>query len=117
MIFLLSLISLFILSPDGAMIAVDADHIGKWQYTVESPDITYKGVLEFSGEEGAYIGTLKSDGNSINLTDITFEGSKLQFKMNVQGYLCAVNAKIAKDDLSGAVSVEGMELPLSGTRM
>ncbi len=114
---LLSLISLFILSPEGATLAIDADHIGQWQYTVESPDVTYKGVLEFGGEEGAYTGTLKSDGNSIDLTDIAFEGSALSFKMNVQGYACTVNAKIDKDNLSGAVSVDGFDLPISGTRM
>ena len=114
---LLSLLSFFILSPDGVNTTTVADHIGKWSYKVETPDVNYKGVLEFAGEAGAYTGTLKGDGTEVKLTDIDFQNNVLTFKMNVQGYPCVVDAKIDGDSLDGAVEVEGFSMPLKATRI
>jgi len=105
------------MTPDGLNDTVVSDHLGKWEYKVVSPDVTYNGILEFEGKVGAYSGTLKSDGNTITLTDITFEDSMLKFKMNVQGYPCVVRAKIDKDALDGEVEVEGFYMPLTASRM
>ena len=114
---LLSIISFFILSPEGASNSTISNHIGKWNYKVETPDMNYEGVLEFAGEAGAYTGMLIGDGTEVKLTDIGFKGNSLSFKMNVQGYPCVVTAMIDGDSLEGAVEVEGFSMPLTGSRM
>jgi len=112
---LLSILTLFIIQP--ASINTDvSDHTGKWNYTVDAPDMTYKGVMVLSEEDGEFSGTMTSQGVEIQLKDVEVEDNEITFSMNVQGFVCKVNGTFDGDKMKGTVSVEGMEMALSATR-
>ncbi len=112
---LIAIIGFFLL-PINDSAATITDHLGMWNYEVEAPDMTYKGTMELKEEDGEYKGTMKSQGVSIPLTDMEIDGDDITFKMNVQGFMCTVAGEFDGDTISGTVSVEGMSLPLKGTK-
>lgn len=119
---LISIIALFILpmnadlSTTALSTATVSDHVGTWDYVVESPDMTYKGTMELEGEDGEYTGSIKSQGVSINMTDVEIDGDDLTFKMNVQGFPCKAKGTFSGDSFSGTVAVEGFTMPMTAKR-
>ena len=93
-----------------------SDHLGKWEYTVDAPDMTYKGIMEFSDEDGTLDGTIQSDGVTIPLEDVVIDGDELTFSMNVQGFMCKVSGTFSGSSLKGVVAVDGFEMPLNAKR-
>ena len=116
MIALLFVLSLFTTNFTLDHLETDSDHLGEWEYSVEAPDMTYKGVLELKSTDGMVEGTMKSDGVSIPLQDVVIDGDELSFSMNVQGFLCKVSGTFAGSNLKGVVAVDGFEMPLVAKR-
>ena len=116
MTILLTLVSFFLVQPITTDLDHGSKHLGKWNYEVVAPDYTYKGVMELTEVDGELGGTIKSEGVSIPLEEVTIEGDELQFKMNVQGFPCVVKGMFEGDTLKGNVEVEGMSMPLTASR-
>jgi len=112
---ILSILTLFIIQPATVTTEL-GDHTGKWDYTVEAPDMTYKGVMVLSEADGDYTGTMTSQGVEIKLNDIEIEDDEISFNMNVQGFMCKVTGTFDGDSLKGAVAVDGFEMPLVAKR-
>ena len=117
MTLLLTLVSFFLLNTDVVPAEVGSKHLGKWQYEVVSPDITYKGTLELAEADGSLTGALKSEGATFPLTDIELDGDDLTFKVNVQGFPCVIVGVFDGNSFKGSVEVEGLSMPMSATRM
>ncbi len=113
---LIAILGLFFFPMNVESNSIISDHVGTWDYEVVAPDMTYKGVMELKEEDGEYSGSLTSLGVTIPMTDVELDGDELTCKMNVQGFNCNVTMEFEGDSLSGTVSVEGMSLPLKGTR-
>lgn len=111
---LIAIIGFFLLPINDT--AVVSDHLGTWNYEVEAPDMAYKGTLVLMEEDGEYKGSMTSQGITIPLTNIEIDGDDITFKMNVQGFMCNVSGEFDGDSVKGTVSVEGMSLPLKGTK-
>ena len=90
--------------------------LGNWEYVVEAPDMTYKGIMNIAKEEGELKGALKADGAEYPMKDIKLEGNVLTFKLNVEGFPCDVKGTFEDDTFKGEVSVEGMLLSLNAKR-
>lgn len=113
---LLSIFSLFLINTDSAFDIV-ADYTGSWEYVVESPDITYKGIMEIDKDGDGFSGKLVGEGTEYEMTEVSLEGNVLAFKINVEGYPCDVNGTFEGNEFSGAVSVEGMQLPITAKKV
>ena len=110
---LISILTLFMIQP--ATTIEIADYTGEWNYVVEAPDMTYKGVMTLTEEGGDYSGVMSSQGLDIDLKDVEIEDDEITFSMNVQGFPCKVKGTFKEDTLNGVVSVEGFEIPLVAT--
>lgn len=113
---ILFILSLFIAQPSDSIV-VD-NYTGKWNYEVEAPDMTYKGIMVINKEDGEYSGTMSAQGVEIELKDLEIEDDEMTCNMNVQGFACKVTATFDGDKLSGKVALPdmGLELPLKGSR-
>lgn len=113
---ILLILSLFVAQP-SEHIAI-ADYTGDWNYEVEAPDMTYKGVMTITMEDGEYGGTMSSQGVDIVLKDVEIEDDELTCSMNVQGFACNVTATFEGNKINGTVELPdmGLELPLKGSR-
>lgn len=113
---LISILSLFIIYPSTTETV--SDYTGSWNYEVEAPDMTYKGVMIINEEDGEYSGTMTSQGIKIDLKDVEIEDDEMTCSMNVQGFVCNVKATFDGDTLSGIVTLPdmGLEIPLKGSR-
>lgn len=108
-------LSLFLTDIDSSMVI--SDHTGEWEYSVVTPDYTYKGIMELSKEGDAFTGSIVSEGTEIELSDIKIEGDVLTFNMSVQGFVCEVKGTIEGKFFSGEVSVEGMAMPMKAKKI
>ncbi len=117
MTFLVSILSLLFFSTDVVNSDITSEHLGKWQYEVVTPDITYKGILELSQPDGEYAGAIKSEGVEIPLADINIDGNDITWTMNVQGFPCTVTGTFEGNTFKGNVSVEGLTMPMTASRM
>ena len=111
---LIAIIGFFLLPINE--ITTISDHLGTWNYEVEAPDMVYKGTMILKEEDGEYKGSMTSQGITIPLTDMEIDGDEISFKMNVQGFMCTVAGEFDGESVSGTVSVQGMSLPLKGTK-
>ena len=94
-----------------------ADYTGSWEYEVESPEITYKGIMEINKEDGEYLGALVSEGAEYEMSEVSIEGNVLTFKITVEGYLCDIKGTFDDDGFAGTLSVVGYELPMTAKRV
>ena len=115
MITILVVLGLFNFNTDYSPVLIN-DNLGQWEYVVEAPDMTYKGIMELADSDGTVTGKIMSQGIEIPFTDVVLDGNELSFKMNVQGFPCVVKGTFEGDKFSGIVSVEGYELPLIASR-
>lgn len=113
---LLSVLSLFLLNHNTSTETI-ADYTGSWEYEVESPDITYKGIMEINKEDGEYSGALVSEGAEYEMSEISIEGNVLTFKITVEGYPCDIKGTFEGNSFAGTVSVEGYQLPITAKRL
>ena len=116
MTLLIAFLSMFLVSPDFISVETNDSVLGDWDYVVEAPDMTYKGIMSLEKEDGELAGALKSDGAEFEMTDIELDGSELSFSINVQGFPCDVTGTFEGDSFKGEVSVEGMVLIISAKR-
>lgn len=107
----------FFLADMNAPATVVADYTGEWEYSVVSPDYTYKGVMEISKEGDALTGIITAEDTETELSDVMIDGNTLTFNMNVQGFRCDVKGTFDGDEFEGEVSVEGMALPMKASRL
>ena len=112
MTLIITFLSLFLFSPTPVEVS---EYLGDWEYEVTA-DVTYKGIMTLSESNGEFSGKIASEGIEIPFTDVELEGNELSFKMNVQGYPCAVSGTFEGDDFTGVVAVEGYEMPMKATR-
>ena len=112
MTLLFSLLSLFFIN-----INAPSTHVGEWEYSVVTPDYTYKGIMTIQEEDGVFSGLIVSEGTEIELNDVSIEEDQLTFTMNVQGFPCKVIGTFDGDSFTGEVAVEGMTLPMKATKV
>jgi len=112
MTILFSLLSFFLFHVDAS-----GTHLGEWEYSVVTPDYTYKGIMTIQEEDGILTGSIASEGTEIELNDVAIEGGQLTFTMNVQGFPCSVKGTFEGDSFTGEVAVEGMALPMKATKV
>lgn len=93
-----------------------ADYSGTWTYSLSTPDGTVKGemLLEKDGDE--YAGTLTAYGQPFEMTDMTWEDSKLTFKTNAGGYSSKISGTFEGDTYTATIYVEGYQIPMVATR-
>lgn len=114
MTLLLAILS-FLFIDHAPVVANDAI-LGDWEFVVEAPDMTYKGIMNLTEEEGELKGELGADGAAYPMKDIKLEGNVLTFKLNFEGFICDVKGTFEGDSYKGEVSVEGMVLSLNAKR-
>ncbi|MDG2450209.1 MAG: hypothetical protein P8M34_11245 [Saprospiraceae bacterium] len=107
--------SFFLTDMDNSTLI--SDHTGEWEYSVVSPDYTYKGVMELTIEGSEYAGLIMSEGTETELNDVKIDGNELTFNMTVQGFVCNVKGTFDGESFTGEVSVEGMALPMEAKKV
>ena len=108
-------LSLFASEVD--MSTINIDHTGEWEFSVVTPDYTYKGVMELTEEDGSYTGLIISEGVETELKEVMIEGDTLTFSMNAQGFECKIKGEFDGDSFKGEVLVEGMALPMTAKKV
>ncbi|MEM6770875.1 MAG: amidohydrolase family protein, partial [Bacteroidota bacterium] len=89
----------------GAVVKAD----GTWNITISIPGQTTEGELTISGTPDDLSGSLKADGEAIDLSGVTLDGSTLTFDATVdnggQSLPLSFELEIDGDNLEGTVSV------------
>ena len=95
------------------------DPVGSYDFTVEFQGQTQSGVITITKQDGKIAGTLSGPGGeAISLSNVTVEGRKI----NAVGTIpngpelnMTMNFE-TNDKFAGTVAVQGMSLPLAGSR-
>ncbi len=94
--------------------------VGMWDYTVETPDGTYNGVVSIAEAEGALLGTITNDAlpGKMELTGLMFEDSKVTFNFDSGEFgVLEFNADITDNLIKGNINVPGFgEMPVVGSK-
>jgi hypothetical protein len=117
MTFLFAFLSFFLADIEPSISNLINDHIGEWEFSVVTPDYTYKGVMELSKEGDAYSGLIISEGVETELKDVSIDGDELTFSMSAQGFECKIKGNFDADSFTGEVMVEGMALPMTAKKV
>ncbi len=93
---------------------------GMWDYSVDTPDGTYSGVVSITEVEGSLVGNITSDAlpGKMDLTGLMFEDNHVSFKFDSGEYgLLQFEADIMDDKLNGNIIVDGFgEMPVTGQK-
>ena len=99
-----------------AQSAKKADFSGSWEYEVVTPDGDYRGTLELSKVDGAYVGNLVSNGQKSPLKNLKMDGNKMSCSVNAEGYVCNISGEFVEETFKGGVEVEGNVFDIKGKR-
>jgi len=96
--------------------AVDIS-IGSWDYKIQgTPEGDVTGVLVIAKEGEVYSGTLNTTMGSMPLENVTVTDNNLKATFNYMGYTIDMTGLFAGDALTGKVSVEYNDFPMTATR-
>jgi hypothetical protein len=105
----------------GAAAAQTANPVGEWNLQTDAQGQITKFTLTITREGGAFKGKVASEQyGAQNLTDLKVENGMVTYTRNldVGGQVIAMTFKgnIEGDKLTGAYTVQGVELPVTGSR-
>ena len=93
---------------------------GMWDYSVDTPDGTYKGVVSIMEVEGSLVGSITSDAlpGKMDLTGLTFVDNHVSFKFDSGQFgILTFEADVMDDMLNGSINVEEFgEMPVTGQK-
>lgn len=93
---------------------------GMWDYSVDTPDGTYSGVVSIVEVEGSLVGNITSDAlpGKMDLTGLTFEDNHVSFKFDSGEYgVLQFEADVMDDKLNGNIMIDGFgEMPVTGQK-
>jgi hypothetical protein len=115
------LIGLFILLLASPVFAkIKAKHVaGTWSYTVQTPDGTLAGSLEFTKEKkGKLSGKVIADsGDTFTMLKVEIkEGDVVYFEIQPDYEVMKVTMKLEGDTYKGMVAVSQGQVPVSGEK-
>ena len=93
---------------------------GMWDYTVDTPEGVYNGVITVSETEGELSGTITSDAltGQMALTDLMFENDVLSFKFD-SGQFGVIDLRVTVDGMAfdGYLDIQGIgQMPVTGSK-
>lgn len=94
---------------------------GMWEYSVDTPEGVYEGLITLAEMDGNLMGTLTSDAldGTVELNNIMFdENNKLAFKFDGGQFgMLDLNVTVNGDTFDGAITVPGVgDLPVNGSK-
>ena len=91
--------------------------LGTWSFTLETPGGELGGTLTFEGDESGLEGTITIQGEEQDLESISFDGSRLSFRVpSSQGPSFSVSVTVTGDTFEGTATAQGESLNISGER-
>src|SRR4030067_2002717 len=88
---------------------------GTWDVKVE--DGSREFVFEFSMKDGKLAGKFTGASGTSDMADLTFEENTVKFSVTVgSGMVINFSAIVAEDKLSGMLSLEHGEAPITGSK-
>jgi hypothetical protein len=91
--------------------------IGVWEYTVDMPDGGSYGVMNITGEPGAYEASLETDQfGTLEILGLDIVGMSMSGNIEVAGTTAELEGDFDGDDFSGAVVMGDQVFPLEATR-
>lgn len=91
--------------------------VGTWDYSVDTPNGTYKGQFVFTKTEDGYSGKMVAQGAEVPLKSLAVDGNHVSFSLNTEGYFVNVKVKLENDVLDGKIEVEYEYFPIKGKRV
>jgi hypothetical protein len=117
-----SLLTMLLLAMAGTYLSAEplkviSDELeGTWSFTVETPDMVYKGKLVFAKNGDGYTGKMIIGNGEVSLKNLKVTDNKFSFSTEADGYYVDVKGKVEGDELSAEVAVEGTYLAMDGKR-
>ena len=91
-----------------------------WDYSVDTPDGTYNGVVTIMEAEGVLSGVLTNDAlpGEMELSGLMFEDNKVTFKFDSGEFgILTFNANVMEDKMEGSINIDGFgEMPVKGQK-
>jgi hypothetical protein len=89
---------------------------GTWSFTVETPDMVYKGKLVFAKEGDGYTGKMIMGNGEASLKNLKVTDNTFSFSTEAEGYYVDIKGKVEGDQLTADVAVEGTYLVMQGKK-
>ena len=106
-------LSIFSMAARRAVIADEL--VGNWNYTVSNVPPEYEtGTMTFEKKDDKLIGFMGPD--KAQMQNLIIDQGKVSFKLDFQGGTISFNLKQDGDKLSGAISSNDGEFPISAVR-
>ena len=115
-VLLLAAVLIVVLSAAGAGQAQKPEAlVGTWDVKME--DGSREFVFEFSMKDGKLAGKYTGASGTSEMANLTFEENTVKFSVTVgNGMVINFSAIVAEDKLSGMLSLEYGEAPITGTK-
>lgn len=92
-------------------------YIGKWGYSIDTPQGNYKGNMEINQAGKAFTGKLNSDMGSVDLNDLAITNGKLTANFDMMGNSIHISGDFHGDLFNGTVEAGGYQIPFKATRL
>ncbi len=93
---------------------------GMWDYSVETPDGTYNGMVSITEVEGSLVGTITNDAlpGKMDLTGLMYENDEISFKFDSGEFgVLTFSGKVMDDQMQGNILMDGFgEMPVTGKK-
>ncbi len=89
---------------------------GTWSFTVETPEMVYKGKLVFTKDGDKYTGKMITDSGEATIKNLKVTDNTFSFSAEAEGYYVDIKGKVEGDKLTADVAVEGGYLVMNGKR-
>lgn len=93
---------------------------GLWNYSVDTPQGVYTGVVSIAEVDGVLSGTISNDAlpGEMELTGLMFEDNKVSFKFDSGEFgVLTFAADVMDNKLNGSINVDGFgEMPVTGEK-
>ncbi len=94
--------------------------VGNWDYKITgTPQGDYSGVLTVAKKDKKdYSAVMKSDAGDLKFTQFKFESKtkKSSGEFDYQGMTVSFDSSVKENEMTGSVSVQGMNFPFTATR-
>jgi len=113
----LVVVSVALLSGCGTTKMAIKKYGGSWEYQLDTPEGSFKGVMVISHDGEKFIGRIDSDQGSMDLEDLKIEEGNLTTHFSVGSYLIEISGEFNEDEFTGTIGPPEYQMPFTAARV
>ena len=92
-------------------------YVGKWSYTLDTPQGIYEGFLTFIKDGKIYTGTISADDEESELRNLIIEDGKPSAVFDAEGFTFDFVGEFKEDVFTGSLNTPDFSLPFTANKV